>query len=46
MKGVLGTLTVAGELAPLAAALEAGQYLLVGGGTSMGMGKYRVQMES
>ncbi len=46
MDGILGSLTVAGELSPLIPALEAGQWLHVGSGTSMGLGKYAVEYES
>jgi len=41
MDGVLGSLEAAGELAALAPYFEAGQWLHLGSGTSMGMGKYR-----
>lgn len=42
MDGLLGTLTAAGDLTPLAPFFHAGEWLNVGSGTSMGMGKYRI----
>jgi hypothetical protein len=45
MDGVLGRLTAAGELTELAPYFEAGVWLQVGSGTSMGLGKYVVRFE-
>ncbi|MCS7042669.1 MAG: CRISPR system precrRNA processing endoribonuclease RAMP protein Cas6 [Bryobacteraceae bacterium] len=42
MDGLLGALEAEGELAPLLPYLEAGEWLHVGSGTSLGMGKYRL----
>lgn len=42
MDGVVGTLEASGDLTPLMPYLRAGEWLHVGSGTSMGMGKYRV----
>jgi len=46
MDGVLGSLTAVGELTELAPYFEAGEWVQVGSGTSMGMGKYRLRMGS
>jgi len=42
MDGVVGTLEARGELGPLAPYFEAGRWLHVGSGTSMGMGRYEL----
>jgi hypothetical protein len=39
---VVGTLEARGELGPLAPYFEAGRWLHVGSGTSMGMGRYDI----
>ena len=44
MDGVVGRLEAAGDLTELAPYFEAGGWLHVGSGTSMGMGMYRVEM--
>jgi hypothetical protein len=46
MDGVLGGLTAVGELTELAPYFEAGLWLQVGSGTSMGMGKYVARFEA
>lgn len=42
MDGVLGDLTAEGEIGELIPFLRAGEWLHVGSGTSMGMGKYQI----
>jgi hypothetical protein len=44
MDGVLGTLTGVGELTELAPYFRLGEWVQVGSGTSMGMGKYRMRV--
>ena len=46
MDGVVGWLEAAGELTELAPYLRAGEWLQVGSGTSLGMGKYRASMSA
>lgn len=43
MDGVIGTLEASGELRPLIPYLYAGEWLHVGSGTSMGMGRYLIR---
>jgi len=45
MDGVVGTLEARGELGPLAPYFEAGRWLHIGSGTSMGMGRYKLWEE-
>jgi hypothetical protein len=45
MDGVIGSLEAEGDLTELAAYFRAGEWLSVGSGTSMGMGKYRLRVE-
>ena len=45
MDGVLGSLRVSGDLTELAPWFRLGEWVHVGSGTSMGMGKYRVETE-
>jgi CRISPR/Cas system endoribonuclease Cas6 (RAMP superfamily) len=45
MDGVIGSLEAKGDLTELAAYFRAGEWLSVGSGTSMGMGKYRMSVE-
>jgi CRISPR/Cas system endoribonuclease Cas6 (RAMP superfamily) len=45
MDGVVGRLEAAGDLTELAPYFEAGVWLHVGSGTSMGMGMYSLEME-
>ena len=45
MDGVIGNLTASGDLTPFLPVLRAGEFLHVGSGTSMGLGKYRVAVE-
>ncbi|MBZ5724341.1 MAG: CRISPR system precrRNA processing endoribonuclease RAMP protein Cas6 [Acidobacteriia bacterium] len=44
MDGVIGTLEAEGELSELAAYFRAGEWVSVGSGTSMGMGRYRMEV--
>ena len=46
MDGVVGRLEAEGDLGELAVYLRAGEWLSVGSGTSMGMGRYRMRMEA
>ena len=45
MDGVIGRLEAGGDLTELATYFRAGEWLSVGSGTSMGMGKYRMRVE-
>jgi hypothetical protein len=46
MDGVVGRLEAIGDLTELAPYFDAGTWLQVGSGTSMGMGRYRMRMEA
>jgi hypothetical protein len=46
MDGLLGSLTATGELTELAPFFRAGEWINVGSGTSMGMGRYVAQFEA
>ncbi len=46
MDGVLGRLTVRGELTEVARWYRLGEWVHIGNGTSMGLGRYRVETES
>lgn len=45
MDGVMGTLTAVGEMTELAPFFRAGEWLNVGSGTSLGMGRYWMRVE-
>lgn len=45
MDGAIGRLEAEGDLSEIATFLRAGEWLGVGSGTSMGMGKYRMRVE-
>ncbi|MGB9606676.1 MAG: CRISPR system precrRNA processing endoribonuclease RAMP protein Cas6, partial [Bryobacteraceae bacterium] len=44
MDGVIGALEATGDLTPLMPYLRAGEWLHVGSGTSMGMGRYTLSV--
>jgi hypothetical protein len=44
MDGVLGQLEVTGDLNPLMPALRLGEHLHIGSGTTMGLGRYRLEV--
>jgi len=46
MDGVIGSLEAEGDLTDLAPYFRAGEWVSVGSGTSMGMGRYRVTEEA
>jgi CRISPR/Cas system endoribonuclease Cas6 (RAMP superfamily) len=43
--GVLGQITLSGDLQPFLATLQAGQWLHIGNKTTFGMGRYQIHQQ-